>query len=81
MSRENANWGASLNVMDGNGDIMDSAKYTVKIYDQNFNEMADVIYDGLDIYKESDDDFSVTDKVIYIQITVNVDTELCISAF
>jgi len=44
MSRENANWGASLNVMDGNGDIMDSAKYTVKIYDQNFNEMTDWIF-------------------------------------
>jgi hypothetical protein len=76
-----ARWGASLNVMDGNGVIMDRTKYTVKIYDQNFIEMTDVIYDGTDIYKESDDDFSVTDKLIYIQITVNVDTKLCISAF
>ena len=77
----NAKWGASLHVMDGNGAIMDSSKYTVKIYDQNFIEMTDVIYDGTDIFKESDDDFTVTDKLIYIQITVNVDTELCISAF
>ena len=76
-----AEWGASLDVMDGNGTIMDSSKYTVKIYDQSFIEMTDVIYDGVDIYKEHDDDFSVTDKLIYIQITVNVDTELCISAF
>ena len=77
----NAKWGASLHVMDGNDAIMDSSKYTVKIYDQNFIEMTDVTYNGLDIYKESDDNFSVTDKLIYIQITANVDTDLCISAF
>ena len=71
-----AKWGASLCVMDGNGNVLDSAKYTVKIFDQDFDEMTDVVYDGTDVYHTTDDNYTVVGKTLYIEVLLSADTNV-----
>ena len=72
-----APWGASMNVYsDNETTILDSSKYTVKVYDEYFNELTGVIYDGTDVYHTTDDNYTVTDKTIYIEVTLKADTNV-----
>ena len=72
-----APWGASMNVYsDNETTTLDSSKYTVKVYDEYFNELTGVIYDGTDVYHTTDDDYTVTDKTIYIEVTLKADTNV-----
>ena len=74
---KNAPWGASMNIYsDNETTILDSSKYTVKVYDEYFNELTGVIYDGTDVYHSTDDDYSVTDKTIYIEVLLSADTNV-----
>ena len=72
-----APWGASMNVYsDNETTILESSKYTVKVYDEYFKELTDVIYDGTDVYHTTDDNYTVTDKTIYIEVTLKADTNV-----
>ena len=52
---------------------MDMENYEFTCYDQNFNELTDVIYDGSDVHHSTDDSYSVVGKVIYVGIMLKVD--------
>lgn len=55
---------------------MDSANYEFVCYDQYFNKLTDVIYDGSEVYHSTDDNYSVVGKVIYVGIMLKVDTNV-----
>ena len=72
-----APWGASMNVFsDNETTLLDSSKYTVKVYDEYFKELTGVIYDGTDVYHATDDNYSVVDKTIYIEVLLSADTNV-----
>ena len=72
-----APWGASMNVFsDNETTILDSSKYTVKVYDEYFNELTGVIYDGTDVTHSTDENYSVVDKTIYIEVLLSADTNV-----
>ena len=72
-----APWGASMNIYsDNETTILDPSKYTVKVYGEDFNELTGVIYDGTDVYHSTDDNYSVVDKTIYIEVLLSADTNV-----
>ncbi len=72
-----APWGASMNVFsDNETTLLDSSKYTVKVYDEDFNELTGVIYDGTDVKHSTDDYYSVVGKTIYIEVLLSADTNV-----
>lgn len=72
-----APWGASMNIYsDNETTLLDSSKYTVKVYDEYFEELTGVIYDGTDVTHSTDDYYSVTDKTIYIEVLLSADTNV-----
>ena len=72
-----APWGASMNVYsDNETTILDPSKYTVKVYDEYFNELTDVTYDGTDVYHTTDDNYSVVGKTLYIEVLLSADTNV-----
>jgi hypothetical protein len=74
------NWGGSMNIYDANGDLLDSDKYEVAIWDKNFNEMTEFIYDGTDIYDPADDNNTVvgTDFFVVVRLKEAVDFYIAI---
>ena len=72
-----APWGASMNVFsDNETTILDPSKYTVKVYDEYFNELTGVIYDGTDVDHATDENYSVVGKTIYIEVVLSADTNV-----
>ena len=72
-----APWGASMNLYSEDEDVtLDEADYTVFVYDEFFNLLGTVIYDGTDVYDEYNDDFSVIGKVLYIGVQLYTDTNV-----
>ncbi len=78
---KDTNWGASLLLKDGDENVLEAAKYEVKLYDTNFNEITDFIYDGSDIYDPADENKSIVGTNFYIMVTLKADTEFYICVF
>ncbi|MBR2321696.1 MAG: hypothetical protein IKA57_06130 [Clostridia bacterium] len=78
---KDTNWGASLLLKDGDENVLDAAKYEVKLYDTNFNEITDFIYDGSNIYDPADENKSIVGTNFYIMVTLKADTEFYICVF
>lgn len=61
-------WGSSLGIFDENEDEHESSKYTIKVYDSSFNEIADVRYEDREDLYFGEDDEGVSGMDIYIVV-------------
>ena len=75
------NWGSSLGIFDENENEHEASKYTIKVYDSSYNEIADVTYsDREDLYYGENMD-GMSDMDIYIAVCPVVDIEFYISIY
>ena len=72
-----APWGASMNLFSEDEDVtLDEADYTVYVYDEYYNLLGEVIYDGTDVYYDTSEYIPIVGKTIYIGVELYVDTDV-----
>ena len=74
-------WGSSLGIFDENENEHESSKYTIKVYDSSFNEIADVRYEDREDLYFGEDDEGVSGMDIYIAVIPTDNIEFYIEIY